>query len=622
MTETLPLPEEGLPGIDKDIVLTDTVTLHLADSAFSGSGRTAIMTPTLTFGPNAVGTYNIEFRVDDEDGEIQDDDVLGQITIVPNSCPYAVVEGQVDGPDSGSTDTDYLYTASVVPVQASQPISFTWSPEPKSGQGTAAATYNWSSAGERILSVSAENCGGFAGDVKTVQIRTTEAPDLSISKIAPSVATAGDRITYTLTVSNSGSMPAYNLEITDVVPEYATYVSGGALQSGIVSWDVGQLDGYGASTQVQYVVTASQTITNGVISVSADGDHSAYSNEPVVTIIADDTAKVDGVTDGSLVGETIDVDVDAGSFANSAQLALTELDGPTYPLPETVSGVSAATMQVVKPLRSFQLRSFGIVRGGQFFSVTANMGISYVLAPLTAAEGSATEIGLRYWTGSEWSDEGISCVAESTALECVVQAPFDTEYVVLETTASGNDTEIVGLAASNDGPTKRGNATSLSATITSGSGISYLWDFGDGSSATGATPSHVYAASGTYTVKVTASNSVNTQVATTVVEVADAVIEVRNFEFVAKDVTVPAGSRVIWVRVEGNHNVNADNGEFRSGDPSSLWATYSFTFDSEGTYPYYCELHGASGGSGMSGTVNVSPSSSNETEIFLPFVTR
>ena len=206
----------------------------------------------------------------------------------------------MNGPETGLTDTDYLYTATVVPVQASQPISFTWSPEPKSGQGTATATYNWRSAGERVLAVSAENCGGFGGDVKTVQIRTTEAPDLSISKVAPSVAKAGDWITYTLTVSNSGSMPAYNLEITDVVPEYATYVSGGALQSGIVSWDVGQLDGYGASTQVQYVVTASQTITNGVISVSANGDYSAFSNKPVVTIIADDTAKVDGVTDGSL----------------------------------------------------------------------------------------------------------------------------------------------------------------------------------------------------------------------------------------------------------------------------------------------------------------------------------
>ena len=423
-TETFPLPEEGLPGINKDIVLSDTVTLHLADSAFSASDRTAIMTPTLTFGPNAVGTYNIEFRVDNENGEVQKNDILGKITIVPPSCPAAVVGAQIDGPERGTVGTDSLYTATVLPVQASQPISFTWSPEPKSGQGTATATYQWSSAGERILAVSAENCGGFGDAIKKVQIRTTEAPDLAIRKVAPSVVKAGERITYTLTVSNSGALPANNLTITDVVPTGATYVSGGVLQNGIVHWGVSQLDGYGASIQVTYVVTAAQTITNSVISVSADGNYSASSNQPVVTIVADDTANVDGVTAGALVGDGLNIQVDAGSFANAAQLALTELAGPTYPLSAPV-----------QPLKSFRLRSFGALRGGQFYSVTANMNIAYVLAPLTAAEGSATALDLRYWTGSKWSNEGITCATEATLLNCVVEAPFDTEFVVLETAA-------------------------------------------------------------------------------------------------------------------------------------------------------------------------------------------
>ncbi len=423
-TETFPLPEEGLPGINKDIVLSDTVTLHLADSAFSASDRTAIMTPTLTFGPNAVGTYNIEFRVDNENGDVQKNDILGKITIVPPSCPAAVVGAQIDGPERGTVGTDALYTATVLPVQASQPISFTWSPEPKSGQGTATATYQWRSAGERILAVSAENCGGFGDAIKTVQIRTTEAPDLAIRKVAPSVVKAGERITYTLTVSNSGALPANNLTITDVVPAGATYVSGGVLQNGIVHWGVSQLDGYGAAIQVEYVVTAAQTITNSLISVSADGNHRAASNQPVVTIIADDTANVDGVTAGSLVGNRLNIQVDAGSFANAAQLALTELAGPTYPLSEPA-----------QPLKSFRLRSFGSLRGGQFYSVTANMNIAYVLAPLTAAEGRATALELRYWTGSKWSNEGITCATEATLLTCVVEAPFDTEFVVLETAA-------------------------------------------------------------------------------------------------------------------------------------------------------------------------------------------
>lgn len=44
-------------------------------------------------------------------------------------------------------------------------------------------------------------------------------------------------------------------------------------------------------------------------------------------------------------------------------------------------------------------------------------------------------------------------------------------------------------------------------TSTGGSGLSYLWDFGDGATSTQAYPSHVYAGAGTYTVCVTISDN-------------------------------------------------------------------------------------------------------------------
>ena len=622
VTDTLPPPEEGLPGIDKDIVLTDTVTLHLADSAFSGSGRTAIMSPTVTFGPNAVGTYNVEFRVDDENGEIQDEDVLGQITIVPSSCPTALVEVSMSGPDSGTTETDYVYSASVSPVDASLPISYSWSPEPKSGQGTASATYNWRDAGEKQLFLNAENCGGFAGAVKTVRMRTTDSPDLSISKTAPVVAKPGEPISYTLTVTNSGMMTATNLEITDVIPDDATYIGGGTVQNGVVSWNVAQLGGYGAYTQVHYAVTATRTITNSVISVSADGDYNDFSTEPVVTLIVDDRTDVDGVTGGSLNSETTDVDVEAGSFADESELALTELGGPSYPLPDSIVGAGADVLRSITPLHSFRLNSYSRFQIRTTISVTANMNMFFRLSPLHGAASDATETKLLFWNGTEWSDEGIGCTQESGGLNCAVETPFDTEYVVVEATASGEDSEIVGLAATNDGPTVRGNVTGFSATITGGTNVSYSWDFGDGNSGSGATPSHTYGASGTYTATVTASNSVNSQTATTVVEVADAVVEVRNFEFAPKSVTVPKNGRVLWVLIGGVHNVQADDDSFRSGDPSGSWETYSYTFDTEGTYPYYCELHGGPNGSGMAGTVIVSGSVSSDQQLFLPSVSK
>ena len=83
---------------------------------------------------------------------------------------------------------------------------------------------------------------------------------------------------------------------------------------------------------------------------------------------------------------------------------------------------------------------------------------------------------------------------------------------------------IEGLMAENDGPTVVGDMTQLTATITAGNGVSYDWDFGDGSMGSGAMVSHVYLEIGVYTVVVTASNSLNMMTATTMVVVVDEAI--------------------------------------------------------------------------------------------------
>jgi hypothetical protein len=92
-------------------------------------------------------------------------------------------------------------------------------------------------------------------------------------------------------------------------------------------------------------------------------------------------------------------------------------------------------------------------------------------------------------------------------------------WTVSETCSSSTDTPISGLSASNDGPTLLGTATQLNANITGGSNVSYEWDFGDSSSGSGISVSHQYAAPGSYTAEVTATNSVNQETATTLVEV-------------------------------------------------------------------------------------------------------
>jgi PKD repeat protein len=86
---------------------------------------------------------------------------------------------------------------------------------------------------------------------------------------------------------------------------------------------------------------------------------------------------------------------------------------------------------------------------------------------------------------------------------------------------------ITGLQAFNDGPTPLGAVTTLSATVTSGEVLTFTWDFADGSSrALGNPVVHTYAAVGTYTATVTATNAISTVAATTVVRVVPRGVEV------------------------------------------------------------------------------------------------
>ena len=65
---------------------------------------------------------------------------------------------------------------------------------------------------------------------------------------------------------------------------------------------------------------------------------------------------------------------------------------------------------------------------------------------------------------------------------------------------------MAAFTASNDFLTATFDGTSSSDA--EGAVASYAWNFGDGTSGTGATPSHTYAAAGTYTVTLTVTDGV------------------------------------------------------------------------------------------------------------------
>jgi plastocyanin len=86
------------------------------------------------------------------------------------------------------------------------------------------------------------------------------------------------------------------------------------------------------------------------------------------------------------------------------------------------------------------------------------------------------------------------------------------------------------------------------------------------------------------------------------VRAADTAVNIDNFTFTPKELTVKAGTVIVFHnRDDIPHTVNGTNGEFHS-KALDTDESFSFTFAKPGTYEYFCGLHPQ-----MTGRVVVTP---------------
>ncbi|GAB4244436.1 MAG: hypothetical protein Kow0027_04150 [Saprospiraceae bacterium] len=85
------------------------------------------------------------------------------------------------------------------------------------------------------------------------------------------------------------------------------------------------------------------------------------------------------------------------------------------------------------------------------------------------------------------------------------------------------------------------------------------------------------------------------------------IVEVKDFEFVPKDLQVAVGDTVRWVwtgQIAHTTTSDATSGPlFWNSGLQSTGATFDLVVTEEGMHPYYCIPHGGPGGVGMSGTI-------------------
>ncbi len=118
------------------------------------------------------GAYPYMDLLDSYDGDTPSDDEANQMNVYlagANQCD-ALTEAAIEGPTVGFTETVESFTAVTDPLFATTPITYTWSPEPLSGQGTAVSQYQWPVPGTYTVTLTAENCGGAFTATHTIEI--------------------------------------------------------------------------------------------------------------------------------------------------------------------------------------------------------------------------------------------------------------------------------------------------------------------------------------------------------------------------------------------------------------------------------------------------------------------
>jgi hypothetical protein len=122
--------------------------------------------------PGGSGNYPYLDLLDSYDEDTPTDDEREQMNvyIVGGTSCEPVADVGISGPTFGFTNTLYLFSAAITPPFATTPITYTWSPLPNAGQGTASAQYQWATPDVYTITLAAENCGGSGAATHPITI--------------------------------------------------------------------------------------------------------------------------------------------------------------------------------------------------------------------------------------------------------------------------------------------------------------------------------------------------------------------------------------------------------------------------------------------------------------------
>ncbi len=122
-------------------------------------------------------------------------DATGADFAMVPECAVPLSEVTVTSPGVGYVGLPSTFTSTIEPADATEPVTYSWAPEPISGQGTSVATYTFDEPATYTVTLAAENCGGIVTDSAFIVI-------ISAGAGAPVDPETGATLVYTDTQGN------------------------------------------------------------------------------------------------------------------------------------------------------------------------------------------------------------------------------------------------------------------------------------------------------------------------------------------------------------------------------------------------------------------------------------
>ena len=451
------------------------------------------------------GTFTANVTITDSPGV----KATTELTIVVD--PKLVIAGVAPSPNPSEVRAQVSFTASTTGGTTPY-VSYTWA----FGDGTTATTtigtasHTYSSAGTFNITVTLTDS---AGSRATLSGSATINQKLSVTaKASPNPTEVSKPLSLTGTMSGGVGSPTCNWSFGDGSSGSGCSATHTYTTAGTFTAAVTMTDGLGVTATANVTVIANARLS--VTAVSLPDPIDAY---VPVNFTATSSGGVSPVTCSWSFGD--------GSSGNGC------LTTHTYTTPGSVTAIVTS------------IDSLGI---------TATSNVSETVYPklvvTASASPSLTEVGkLTNFTGiisggitpitCSWSfGDGTSSTGCSSTHAYPKSGSFTTSVDATDSlgvVAKGNVTvtvnpKLVVLAISaNPNPTEVGRQTSFTGRVSGGVGTTTcIWDFGDGSSGSGCSANHTYAAGGTFTAAVTMTDGLGVNATANVIVTVNARLNV------------------------------------------------------------------------------------------------